>query len=698
MNNKTKTVEDILSFLFKNNINEVSEVKIRQLYGLNAHLQKDTRLISIIESFNFKSKKMKLLINEISELNFNCFFVETIDGDYIICDKEQLANEYSVDKKKFKEKFNVKMTDNEESVQCLFFEKNRSRKSKSLLNIISDYIIPYRNFFYQILYGVLVITLLQFISPFLMQLFIDKGIVVENISLIKVVIIGLLAVQIGKFLAEFVRSWLYLHIGIRINVSMISDFITNVMKLPIYYFSSNTIGEIMQRVEDNRRIENFLTKSIVTFIFNVFTILIFLIVMGYFSSRIFTVFVVGNILFILWILFFWKIRKKMDMNIFRFNSRNQNLLIQLLQSIQEIKLYGIEKEKRWDWENNQIELYKNKQKMMIIEQLQEGISLLINESKNYLIFYLCAQSIIEGTMSFGTMIAIQYIIGQTSLPIRGITSFIMDYQMALISFKRINDVNMEIEPNDKSAILNNFEAELNIHFQNVTFQYHDHSKLFSLKNISLKIPAGKTTAIIGKSGSGKTTVLKLILKFYNPYKGDILINGVNIKTIDTDSWRSKCGALLQDSVIFNDSIINNITMGKDYDFDKLMNVAKMSEILDFVENKKEGFNTILTYGGKGLSQGQIQRLLIARLMYKNPDVVLLDEITSSLDPKTEKSIVTNLAEFFKEKTVIIISHKLSTVKHADQYIVMNEGKILEYGNHDFLMEKNGYYASLHSKE
>ncbi|GEN73673.1 peptidase domain-containing ABC transporter [Chryseobacterium lathyri] len=693
MGDTKKNIDDILRFLLQNNIDEVSEIKIRQLYGLNKQLSRDQQIISIIETFNFKSKRVSLRLEELKDLQVPYFFIESFEGDYVLVEIKELIKAYN-DKSIFENKFKL----NPNGISCIFFEKNRSKKSKSLLNIITDYIIPYRKFFYQVLYGIIVITLLQFISPFLMQLFIDKGIIVENLSLIKIVIFGLLAVQIGKFLAEFVRSWLYLHIGIRINISMISDFITNVMKLPIHYFNTSTIGEILQRVEDNKRIENFLTKSIINFIFNIITILIFLIILGYFNQKIFIVFIVGNILFIAWILLFWRIRKKMDTNIFKFNSRNQNLLIQLLQSVQEIKLYGIEKEKRWDWEDNQIELYKNKQKMMIVEQLQDGVSLLINESKNYLIFYLCAISIIDGTMSFGIMIAIQYIIGQTNMPIRGITNFIMEYQMALISFKRINDINLDVETKSKSAIINNLENPINIDFQNVTFQYQDYSKSFSLKNINLKFPPGKTTAIIGRSGSGKTTVLKLILKFYNPYKGDIHINGINIRTIDIESWRDRCGALLQDSIIFNDTILNNITMGKEYDFDKLMRIAKMSEILEFVESKNEGFNTTLSYGGKGLSQGQIQRLLIARLMYKNPDVVLLDEITSSLDPKTEKSIMDNLKFFFKDKTVIIISHKISTVMHADHFIVMNEGKVLEYGNHDYLMEKNGYYASLHPKE
>lgn len=690
-----KIILDIVRFLFLNNVKNISEVRIKQLVESIQHLNNYEIITTIIEEFGFRSKFINLKKEELSDLNSSAFFLKIKQGDFVLV---ELLNKkfvtYNSDNNSNVELSILLNNTHEDIFECIFFEKNRSRKSKSIHKIILDYFVPHKRYFYQIVCGIIVITLLQFISPFLMQLFIDKGIIVEDFSLIKIVIIGLVIVQLGKFIAEFIRSWLYLHIGVRINISMVSDFITNVLNLPIHFFNSGTIGDLLQRVDDNKRIENFLTKSIINFIFNVITIIIFLTILGYFNLKIFSVFIIGNIIFIGWMLIFWKIRKKMDMSIFKLNSRNQNILIQLLQSVQDIKLFNIEKEKRWDWEDNQVELFKNKQKIMIIEQLQDGISLFINETKNYIILYLCATSIIDGSMSFGSMIAIQYILGQTSIPIRGITSFIMEYQMALISFERISEITNIRVPISNSDVITDVSDKPSLQLKNVTFQYQDSKKSFMLKNINMKFEGGKTTAIIGKSGSGKTTILKLILKFYTPYKGDLYVNDLNLRNINTNLWRDKCGALLQDSVIFNDTILNNITMGKEYDLNKVVEVSRMANILEFIEDSRDGFNTILNYAGRGMSQGQIQRLLIARLMYKNPDVILLDEVTSSLDTKTENSIVEHFKDFFKDKTVIIISHRLSAIKHADHFIVLNDGKILEYGNHDFLMNKDGYYASL----
>jgi len=691
---KRKIILDIVRFLFLNNVKDISETKIRQLVESLKHLNSYETITTILEDFGFKSKTINLKQDELRKINNTPFFLELESNDFILV--ESINNKvvsYNSDDDSFTN-INTLLKNDGEELKSIFFEKNRSKKSKSIHNIILDYFVPHKKYFYQIICGIIVITLLQFISPFLMQLFIDKGIIVEDVSLIKIVIVGLVVVQLSKFVAEFIRSWLYLHIGVRINISMVSDFITNILSLPIHYFNSSTVGDLLQRVDDNKRIENFLTKSIINFIFNIITITIFLLILGYFNIKIFTVFIIGNIIFILWMLVFWKVRQKMDMSIFKLNSKNQNILIQLLQSVQDIKLFNIEKEKRWDWEDNQVELFKNKQKMMIIEQLQDGVSLFINETKNYVILYLCAISIIDGSMTFGSMIAIQYILGQTSSPIRGITGFIMEYQMALISFQRISEITNIKTPTNNADIINNISSIPSLELKNVTFQYQDAKKSFMLRNVSMKFERGKTTAIIGRSGSGKSTILKLLLKFYMPYKGDIYVDDLNLRNININLWRDKCGALLQDSVLFNDTIINNITMGKKYDLDKVIQVSRMTNILEFIEDSKDGFSTVLNYAGRGLSQGQIQRLLIARLMYKNPDVILLDEVTSSLDSKTENSIVSNFKDFFKDKTVVIISHRISTIRHADRFIVVDDGKVLEYGDHDFLIAKNGYYASL----
>lgn len=338
MNNIEKTTAKIINFLIHNNTPDVSENKIKQLLSTYTQTNELDQIVFVIESFGFKTKFANFELLELTQINSTSFFIEGLDGEYL------LVEEKNIQKINY-ENIKIKKDGKKDMVTCLFFERNRFKKSKSLINIILTYFVPYRKFFYQILYGVIVVTLLQFLSPFLMQMFFDKGIAVENLNLIKIVIIGLIVIQFSKFFAELIRSWLYLHIGIRINISMISDFITNILSLPIHYFNSNTIGDILQRIDDNKRIENFLTKSILSFVFNIITVVIFLSILGYFNMKAFAVFLIGNIIFIIWVLFFWKIRKKMDMNIFKLNSKNQNILIQLLQSVQEIKLFNLDKKK-----------------------------------------------------------------------------------------------------------------------------------------------------------------------------------------------------------------------------------------------------------------------------------------------------------------------------------------------------------------
>ena len=529
-------------------------------------------------------------------------------------------------------------------------EVNLSEKKskKSILKTAYEYLIPHKKNFTQLLFGFGVITILQIISPFLMQLLIDKGLIVENINIVKIVLIGFVVVKVSQFVAEFLRSWLYLDIGTKISIDLISDFLFKILKLPINFFNSRTTGDLLQRIEDNRRIENFLTQQITSFIFTISTLVVFLIVLGFYNLKIFLIFTIGSILYLSWVLFFWNLRKKLDVNLFQLRSKNQNILVQLLQSIQEIKINNIEKEKRWEWEDNQVNLLKENKKMLLVGQLQDGGALLINELKNSFIIYFSALLVIDGSISFGAMMAIQYVLGQANVPLKNITGFAISYQMALLSFGRIDSVVKAIPSEKRDDIIKDLPDNKSIEFRNVSFSYPD--KSFFLRNVSLKVKQNQVTAIMGTSGGGKTTILKLLLKFYKPYKGDIFIGGVNLKSINTESWRKNCGVILQDSLLLNDTILNNIAIGtKEIDVNKVVDVSKKANIFEFIENSPEGFNTMINYAGKGLSQGQIQRLLIARLMYKNPDIILLDEATNALDIETENSILEEFKEFFKNK-------------------------------------------------
>ncbi len=572
---------------------------------------------------------------------------------------------------------------------------DNNKKKKSLFSFL-EYITPYKKYFTQLGYGLLVISLLQFISPFLTQMLIDKGVNGRDISLVNLILISLIVLQIGKAIAQFIKSWIYLHVGTRINVAIVSDFLTKIMKLPISFFDSRAIGDILQRIGDHKRIERFLTNSLLNIIFSTLNLIVFSSILLYYNKKIFLFFFIGSILYVAWTLFFWNIRKKMDYNLFTKRSKNQNILVQLIQSVQEIKLQNLEKEKRWDWEKNQIGLFKEQSKLLIINQIQSIGALLLNETKNTVIIYLAAIAVIEGEITFGMMVAIQYIMGQANAPVQSYVSFIKESQMAQISFDRLNEIHDRNNESDRAnEVIVAFPKKKDLTLNNVNFNYKWVKRKFSLTNINFKIPEGKVTAIVGPSGSGKTTLIKLLLRFYYPESGKIDIGGMDIKNLDIRWWRKKCGVILQDSLIFEDTILKNIIGNNpDISIERLIYSAKVANIYDFVESQPQGFNAKLNYGGKGLSQGQKQRILIARTVYKNPDYIFFDEATNSLDSKNEAVIMKNLKQFFKNKTVVVIAHRLSTIADADNIIVMDNGKIIEEGNHEDLIKEKGMYSKL----
>jgi ATP-binding cassette subfamily B protein len=467
------------------------------------------------------------------------------------------------------------------------------------------------------------------------------------------------------------------------------------MKLPMSYFDTKLTGDILQRISDHERVQQFLTSRTLDIIFSFFTLIIFGVVLWIYSFKIFLIFFVGSLLYTIWILFFLKKRRELDFKYFEARAENQNKTYQLIQGMQEIKLQNSEKQKRWEWEDVQANLFKINISALKLEQTQEAGNIFINESRNILISIVAALAVINGEMTLGMMLATQYIIGQLTMPIEQMVSFIHDLQDTKISLERINEIHQKDDENEGKEIQQIKLENNNIKINDLTFQYEGpHSKKV-LKNINLTIPQGKVTAIVGASGSGKTTLIKLFLQYYNPVKGTIEIGNENLQNFNTTNWRNQCGAVMQDGFIFSESIAKNIAQSDDtIDKEKLKKASQIANIHDFIMEMPLKYNTVIGNEGQNLSQGQRQRVLIARAVYKNPDFLFFDEATNALDANNEKAIVENLQEFYNGKTVIIVAHRLSTVKNADQIVVLDDGKIVEIGTHNDLTKNKGAYYKL----
>jgi ATP-binding cassette subfamily B protein len=500
---------------------------------------------------------------------------------------------------------------------------------------------------------------------------------------------------ISRMSVDFIRRWILLHISTRINISLISDFFIKLMKLPMSYFDTKLTGDILQRIDDHERIESFLTSRTLDIIFSFFTLVIFGGVLWIYSFKIFLIFFIGSLLYTAWIFIFLKKRRELDFKYFEVRATNQNKTYQLIQGMQEIKLQNSEKQKRWEWEDIQADLFKVNISALKLEQTQEAGNIFINESKNIIITIIAALSVINGEMTLGMMLATQYIIGQLTLPIEQMVSFIHDLQDTKISLERINEIHQKDDENKGKEFQKPQLANNDIEIKDLIFQYEGpHSKKV-LNNINLTIPQGKVTAIVGASGSGKTTLIKLLLQYYNPINGKIEVGNQDLEKFNSTWWRNNCGAVMQDGFIFSESIAKNIaTSDNEIDKEKLMNAAKIANIHDFIMELPLKYNTVIGNEGQNLSQGQRQRVLIARAVYKNPDFLFFDEATNALDANNEKAIVENLQQFYKGKTVIVVAHRLSTVKNADQIVVLDNGKIVEIGNHTELTAKKGAYYQL----
>lgn len=568
-------------------------------------------------------------------------------------------------------------------------------KSDFGFKFLSKYVFKYKRFLWQLIIGLLVASLLQLIFPFLTQSVVDVGIKNQDIHFIYLILLAQLALFIGRTAIEVIRSWILLHLSTRINISLVSDFFIKLMNLPIAFFDTRMTGDILQRINDHKRIERILTTSSLNVLFSMVNLLVFSFVLAYYSLLLFGIFIFGSFLYFLWIIIFLKKRRDLDYKRFSEVSQEQSKVIELINGMQEIKLHNAEKQKRWSWEFVQARLFKVSIEGLALEQYQSVGSGFINEVKNIFITVLSAKLVIDGEITLGMMLAISYIVGQLNSPIAQLINFIREVQDAKISLDRLSEIhNIEDEELQEVEKITNIPLEVDLELSKVSFRYIGSDQMV-LQDLDLAIPAKKVTAIVGVSGSGKTTLMKLLLKSYDPSSGHIKIGCHDLQNVSQKAWRHQCGVVMQEGYIFNDTIANNIAIGEDcVDKKKLAHAVDVANIKEFIESLPLSYNTKIGMEGVGVSTGQKQRLLIARAVYKNPSFLFFDEATSALDANNEKVIMQKLNTFFENKTVVVIAHRLSTVKNAHQIVVLDNGKIVELGNHNSLVKKKGDYYNL----
>lgn len=581
----------------------------------------------------------------------------------------------------------------------LFYEKEVETNKKPIgLKFLMKYIKPYKKLVIQLAVGLFVGSLLQLIFPFLTQAVVDYGINYENLNFVYLILIAQLTLFISQSAVDLIRSWILMHITNRVNINLISDFLMKLMKLPIAFFDSKNTGDIIQRIYDHKRVQTFLSSNTLSTIFSVFNVIVFGIVLIYYHIGIFLIFMTGSLLYIGWTLMFLRKRKELDYRMFDESAENQNSVHQLITGMQEIKLNGSERRRRWEWESIQVRIFKISIKSLTLSQTQTAGGRFLNEFKNIIITFIAAKSVIEGELTLGMMLSVQYIIGQMNIPIDNFISFIQIGQDAKISLERLSEVHSkDDEEKPEKNTTDSLPDKRTIIFNNVSFRYGGKSSPWVLRKLNFTIEEGKVTAIVGASGSGKTTLIKLLLKFYLPTKGNIRVGNVDIDDLNTRMWRKSCGSVMQDGFIFGDTISRNITESDSEGFDdeaRLYNAVKVSNIHDFINEQPSGFNTKIGSAGVNISGGQKQRILIARAVYKSPDFIFFDEATSALDTNNEKVIMENLQEFYRGRTVVVVAHRLSTVKNADNIIVLDKGEVIERGTHEKLIGNKSVYYSL----
>ena len=575
-------------------------------------------------------------------------------------------------------------------------DNDKSKTEKRSFSFLMGYMKQHSKYFIQIILGLIVGCAIQFALPFLMQDVVDVGIGNRDISLVWLIMIGQLVLIISGSAIDFIRRRLLLHISMWINISLISDFFIKLLKLPMGFFDVKQVGDISQRIEDHERVEKFLTDKSLGAVFSLLCFIVFVCVLFHYSVGIFAVFMLAGVAYAGWMALFLKKRKVLDYMLFDRLAGASNKTYEFITSMQEVKLQNCRLRRRYEWEDVQSDIFDVRTRVLKMQQAQEAGGIFINQVKNIVITIMSATAVIDGGLTLGMMMAIQYIVGQLNSPMEQIMEFLYSVQDVRISLERINEIHEVSDENDDSRTVDDCPKEgIGIEFNKLNFKYNVHQPENTLEDVSVLFPHGSMTAIVGASGSGKTTMIKLMLGYYKPTEGNISINGVDLATANLDNWRKRCGVVMQDGFIFSESIARNIAIEDgDIDEERLVKAAETACILDFIMSLPLQFNTKVGMEGIGLSQGQRQRILIARAVYKNPDYIFLDEATNALDAKNERKIVENLDKFYCGKTVIVAAHRLSTVSNADQIIVLDNGKIVEMGNHETLTAKHGYYYNL----
>lgn len=578
-----------------------------------------------------------------------------------------------------------------------FYDQEDEKQTNSRkLPYFFRYITPYKREIVQLILGMITASILQLILPFLTQSLVDTGIRDSNLSFITLILIAQLVIFIAKLSVDFIRSWILLHVNTRINIALISDFLAKLMRLPLHFFDTKMVGDIMQRIGDHSRIESFMTGTSINTLFSFVNFIVFGIVLAYYDWTILGLFLLGNGLYVAWVLAFMKYRRELDIKRFSQAANEQSNLFQLITGMQEIKLNNCETQKRWQWERIQVKLFKISIKGLALAQYQQLGAVFFNQTTNILISFIAARAVVEGNMTLGMMVSLTYIVGQLSSPIEQLITFSRSLQDAKISLERLSEIHQkEDEEETIDQKLSVLPDSRTLRLENLSFSYDGADRNYVLDQINLTIEQDKVTAIVGTSGSGKTTLIKLLLGFYTPNKGCVKIGDLPLQTLNPHLWRSRTGSVMQDGFIFSDTIANNIAAGQEIvDKQRLLHAVKVANIRDFIDSLPLGYNTRIGMEGNGVSQGQRQRILIARAVYKNPEFIFLDEATNALDANNEKEIMEQMHTFYRGKTVVVVAHRLSTVRDADKIVVLDKGKIAEEGTHAALIAKQGLYYKL----